>query len=94
MKVTVEMTHEEFREFLDWKDDREFYVKELRKASGKKLGMAKKVMWAVEADPKKPGKYKIADQDHAEELLDMAKDIIDRPELPDVPPASGRLPRA
>ena len=35
MKVTVEMTSEEFREFLDWKDDREFYVKELREFFGK-----------------------------------------------------------
>ena len=36
------------------------------------------VAWqkAIDADPKKPGKVKIIDQEHAAELLEMAKDYL------------------
>lgn len=38
--------------------------------------LAKKTCWAIDADPKKPGKVKIIDQEHAAELLEMAKDYL------------------
>lgn len=31
---------------------------------------------AIEADPKRPGKVKIVDQEHAAELLELAKDYL------------------
>lgn len=38
--------------------------------------LEKKTCWAIDEDPKKPGKVKIIDQDHAAELLEMAKDYL------------------
>ncbi|MBM6724333.1 hypothetical protein [Pseudoflavonifractor phocaeensis] len=34
--------------------------------------LANKACWAIETDPKRPGKVKIVDQEHAAELLGMA----------------------
>lgn len=50
--------------------------KELDKELNKREILAKKTCWAIDADPKKPGKVKIIDQDHAAELLEMAKDYL------------------
>ncbi|GAA6455950.1 hypothetical protein K200098A10_25010 [Flavonifractor plautii] len=36
----------------------------------------KKVTWAIEEDPKRPGKVKIVDQEHAAELLELANDYL------------------
>lgn len=38
--------------------------------------MAKKVTWAMAEDDKRPGKVKITDQEHAVELLEMARDYL------------------
>lgn len=76
MDVTVTMTAEEFQRFMDWKKERDYYEKELNKETGKREIMAKKVTWAIEEDPKRTGKVKIVDQEHAAELLDMAKDYL------------------
>ena len=38
--------------------------------------LAKKTCWAIEADPKRPGKVKIVDQEHAAELLELANDYL------------------
>lgn len=38
--------------------------------------LANKACWAIEADPKRPGKVKIVDQEHAAELLDLANDYL------------------
>ena len=32
--------------------------------------------WAIEEDPKRPGKVKIVDQEHAVELLKMAREYL------------------
>lgn len=76
MEVTVNMTAEEFLEFVTWGKDRDYYEKELDKELNKREILAKKTCWAIDADPKKPGKVKIIDQDHAAELLEMAKDYL------------------
>lgn len=76
MNVTVTMTAEEFLEFAAWKDNREYYKINLSNETAKRELMAKKVCWAVEEDPKRPGKVKIIDQEHAAELLEMAKDYL------------------
>ena len=76
MAVTVSMTAEEFLEFMAWKKDREQYTKEIAARSGKWEIMAKKVTWAIEEDPKRPGKAKIVDQEHAAELLEMAREYL------------------
>ena len=72
MEVTVNMTAEEFLEFVAWGKDRDYYEKELNKREI----LAKKTCCAIDADPKKPGKVKIIDQEHAAELLEMAKDYL------------------
>ena len=38
--------------------------------------LAKKTCWAIEKDPKRPGKVKIVDQEHAAELLELANDYL------------------
>lgn len=76
MNITVNMTAEEFLEFVAWGKDRDYYKNQLDKELDKREMLAKKTCWAIDADPKKPGKVKIIDQDHAAELLEMAKDYL------------------
>lgn len=76
MEVTVNMTAEEFLEFVTWGKDRDYYKSRLDKELNKREILAKKTCWAIDADPKKPGKVKIIDQEHAAELLEMAKDYL------------------
>ena len=75
MEVTVNMTAEEFLEFVAWGKDRDYYKSRLDKELNKLEILAKKTCWAIDADPKKPGKVKIIDQEHAAELLEMAKGL-------------------
>lgn len=76
MKIVVEMTSEEFQEFLEWKKDKRLYAKEIEQADKELNLMAKQVLWAVEPDPKKNGKYKIVDHDHMADLFDAATEMI------------------
>lgn len=77
MKCYVEMTEEEYGDFLQWRKDRETFEKALSREEKTLDLMAKKVTWAIEPDPKKEGRCKIVDHDHAAELLDMALDFLD-----------------
>lgn len=76
MDVTVSMTAEEFLEFVEWKKDHTHYKKEIDAQARKTEFFAKKVCWAIEEDPKRPDKVKIIDQEHAAELLEMAKNYL------------------
>lgn len=76
MEVNVSMSAEEFLEFMEWKKDRAYYDNELEAEANRWDALAKKTCWAIDADPKKPGKVKIIDQEHAAELLEMAKDYL------------------
>lgn len=76
MDVTVNMTAEEFLEFMEWKRDRENYNAKIQKQFDKLEIMAKKVTWALKKDEKRPGKVKIVDQEHAEELLEIACEFL------------------
>ena len=72
MKVTVEMTAEEFQEFLRYKADKGCFDADRKDADRKMEVLNKKIMWALEEDEKKPGKIKIISQEHAAELVEMA----------------------
>ena len=76
MEVTVNMTAEEFMEFVAWRKEQDYYKSRMDKELNKREMLAKKTCWAIDADPKKPGKVKIIDQEHAAELLEMAKDYM------------------
>ena len=76
MTVTVTMTADDFLEFVAWKKDRKRYIDEMDKKSLIWEILAKKVCWAIEEDAKRPGKVKITDQEHAAELLELAKDYL------------------
>lgn len=76
MEITVKMTAEEFQQFVAWGKDRDYYKSRLGKELNKLEILAKKTCWAIDTDPKKPGKVKIIDQEHAAELLEMAKDYL------------------
>ena len=73
MDVTVTMTAEEF---MAWRKDKSHYRSEMDAWSRKWEILANKACWAIEADPKRPGKVKIVDQEHAAELLDLANDYL------------------
>ena len=76
MEVTVNMTAEEFLEFVAWRKEQAYYKRRLDKEQQEREILAKKTCWAIDTDPKKPGKVKIIDQEHAAELLEMAKDYL------------------
>lgn len=76
MEVTVNMTAEEFMEFVAWRKERDYYKSRLDKELNKRKMLAQKTCWAIDTDPKKPDKFKIIDQEHAAELLEMAKDYL------------------
>lgn len=76
MTVTVAMTTDDFLEFVAWRKEQDYYKSRLDKELNKREILAKKACWAIDADPKKPGKVKIIDQEHAAELLEMAKDYL------------------
>lgn len=78
MNVNVTMATDDFLEFMEWMDDRERYQKEAQGIRGKLELFAKKVSWALSADPnpKRNGKLHIVDQEHAAELLEMAEDYL------------------
>lgn len=74
MKIVVEMTSEEFQEFLRYQADKGCFDAELQEIDRKFEHLNKKVLWALETDEKKPGQVKIIDQEHAAELVEMAND--------------------
>ena len=76
MEVHVNMSAEEFLEFMAWKRDREQYNNEMAARAEKMELLAKKTCWAIEKDPKRPGKVKIVDQEHAAELLELANEYL------------------
>lgn len=76
MRITVEMTSEEFVEFLSWKKEEGYYRNKIDKANRNAAMLAKKVEYAIEPDPKKPNKYKIADHDHADDLFMLCGEIL------------------
>lgn len=74
MKINVEMTAEEFQEFMQWKKDEQVYKEEITAADSKIEHINNKILWALGPNEKQPGKVKIIDQEHAAELVDMAND--------------------
>ena len=74
MKIQVEMTAEEFQEFMQWKKDKGIYDDELNTVDAKIEHINNKILWALAPYEKKSGKIKIIDQEHAAELVDMVND--------------------
>lgn len=68
MVFQVNMNEQELHEFLQYREQKKRHTME-RNRTGE---LAQKVLWAIEPDPKNKGKVIVADQDHAEELLEMA----------------------
>ena len=77
MKIQVEMSKEEFLEFTQWQGDRNKYQAENEKLRHTSKVWAVKIDAAVEQDPKKPGKYKIVDHEHMDDLYLMAGDALE-----------------
>lgn len=67
MDVYVKMSEQEMQQFLKWKEDK----KVKRAEEGRLELMAKKVTWALGVDGEN-GKVTVIDDEHAEELLEMA----------------------
>lgn len=76
MKIVVEMTSDEFQDFLAWQNDRNTYERELDDQYKKFEPMARKILLSIGQDPKKPNKVKIIDQEHAVELFEIASELF------------------
>ena len=77
MEIIAKMSTDEFLEFMEWKKDRNCYWADLDATRKKWETFASKVCYALDNDPKRPGKVKIIDQEYAAELLEMAKEFFD-----------------
>lgn len=75
MKIIVEMTAEEFQEFCEYRKNKSMFSARVDHLSGKVQMLANKIGYAVAPDPKKPGKYKIVDQDHLDDIYLLTEDI-------------------
>ena len=76
MDVTVNMTAEEFQEFMEWRRDRNNYTATMAEWNRQWEKMAEKAGKALAEDTERPGTMKIIDQESAEELLVMARDYL------------------
>lgn len=80
MMINVQMSAEEFQEFMEYRKDKEQFKSEIKKVAGMPHAFAKILHNAVEQDPKRAGKYKIVDQEHMDDLMDMTLGYLDPPE--------------
>lgn len=76
MKIQVEMTSDEFQEFMCWQKNKECYEEDLIATEQKLEYVNKKVLWALETDKKHPDEVKIISQEHAAELVEMATEYF------------------
>ena len=76
MKVTVEMDIGELKAFIAWNEDRDMYKRKQLENGRKLVRLAEKVMFAIEIGYDDEH-YIIADQDHLDELAEMAMEILD-----------------
>jgi hypothetical protein len=68
MQVTVTMSAEEFAEFMSYQRDRDMFNRDVASLE-RNLGLFRdRLKSAVAPDPKKPGKYKIVDQEYLDDL--------------------------
>lgn len=74
MIIHVDMTAEEFQEFMQWKKEKGIYDAEMNTVDSKMEYINNKILLALELNEKKPRKVKIIDQEHAAELVEMAID--------------------
>lgn len=76
MKVTVEMSFGELKEFIEWKEEKKMYQRKEQEAGKRLACMASKVLDSIEGNPLCAGECVIIDQANANELLDMAAEIF------------------
>lgn len=76
MDISVNMSAEEFQEFMEYRRDREEFRKELDRIYGAPAAIAASLFYAVEPVNGKPGRFKIVDQDHMVDAWDAAKEFM------------------
>lgn len=75
MKITVEMTEEEFAEYSEYRKNSD----KRESNEDRKMFQANKILWSIEpaaGNTESKPKFKIADHEHAAELYEMAADYI------------------
>ena len=75
MEIAVNMSVEEFQEFVAWKADREKYTKEVERLRQVPGFMVHSLRFAVEPVAGKEGRYKIVSQEHMADVMDMVEDF-------------------
>ena len=75
MEVAVNMTVEEFKEFVDYKADKERYERDLMRIRRIPEAIATSLRFAVAPVEGKEGRYKIVSQEHMADVWDMIEEI-------------------
>lgn len=76
MDITVNMTEEEFQDFLEYRANREKFAAEIVRVRKAPNLIAVSLQYAVEPVEGKPGKFKITDQEHMADAWDFAKEFM------------------
>lgn len=80
MEVNVKMTIEEFHEFVEYRDDKERYERDLVRIRRIPEAMATSLRFAVEPVEGKEGRYKIVSQEHMADVWDMIEEFMSKKE--------------
>lgn len=72
MNVTVTMSPEEFVEYLAYREDKQKFSRVAAFATRDLKIFTDRLVSSVSPDPKKPGKYKIVDQEYMDDLWLLA----------------------
>ena len=76
MDISVNMSAEEFQEFMEYRRDREQFDKERKRLRAAPAAIAASLFYGVEPVNGKPGRFKIVDQDHMADAWDAAKEFM------------------
>lgn len=75
VEVTVKMSMEEFREFMEYQADKERYERDLVRIRRIPEAMATSLRFAVEPVEGKEDKYKIVSQEHMADVMEMVEEF-------------------
>lgn len=71
MQVTVTMSDREFVEFMNYREDLDKFNRKTASLEREVSMFHERLKDAIEPDPKRPGKYKIVDQEYLDDLMIM-----------------------
>ena len=80
MEISVKMDAAEFQEFMEYREAKGKFEAALERVKRAPAMIAASLAYAVEPVKGKPGKWKIADQEHMDDAMSMAAEYMDKKE--------------